>query len=171
MQGRFHAANFSVKPSRTPVVDPDLSAVPRNKGPDDEEAEAFASAVPEPPLEPGKEPLLYPVRHPGTGVLDRDPDFAVPHLFLLPQSRFSQDPAEPRRSHLITGTKPNLPNPGGQTPCIDGMVEVPRLVLIDVETGTRVRHRIRSIRQALKQQEWYETVLGRHVRIEKVFDR
>jgi len=51
------------------------------------------------------------------------------------------------------------------------MVEVPRLVLIDVETGTRVRHRIRSIRQALKQQEWYETVLRRRVRIEKEFER
>jgi hypothetical protein len=51
------------------------------------------------------------------------------------------------------------------------MGEVPRLVLIDVETGTRVRHRIRSIRQALKQQEWYEAVLGRRVRIEKVFER
>ena len=48
---------------------------------------------------------------------------------------------------------------------------MPRLVLIDVETGTRVRHRIRGIKQALKQQEWYETVLGRRVRIEKVFDR
>lgn len=51
------------------------------------------------------------------------------------------------------------------------MVEVPRLVLIDVETGTRVRHRIRSIKQALKQQEWYETVLGRRVRIEKEFEQ
>jgi len=51
------------------------------------------------------------------------------------------------------------------------MVEVPRLVLIDTATGRRVRHRIRSIRQALKQQEWYETVLGRRVRIEKEFER
>ena len=51
------------------------------------------------------------------------------------------------------------------------MVEVPRLALIDTATETRVRHRIRSIKQALKQQEWYETVLGRRVRIKKVFDR
>lgn len=61
--------------------------------------------------------------------------------------------------------------PGVKRHASAGMVEVPRLVLIDVETGTRVRHRIRSIRQALKQQEWYETVLGRRVRIEKVFER
>ncbi|MFY1643230.1 hypothetical protein [Methanoculleus bourgensis] len=46
-----------------------------------------------------------------------------------------------------------------------------RLVLIDTVTGTRIRHRIRSMKQALKQQEWYETMLGRRVRIEKVFDR
>ncbi|MFY9194760.1 MAG: hypothetical protein WAN99_05225 [Methanoculleus sp.] len=46
-----------------------------------------------------------------------------------------------------------------------------RLVLVDTATGTRIRHRIRSIKQALKQQEWYEGVLGRRVRIEKVFDR
>ncbi len=51
------------------------------------------------------------------------------------------------------------------------MIEVPKLVLIDAETGTRVRHRIRSIKQALKQQEWYEEKLGRRIRIEKVFDR
>lgn len=51
------------------------------------------------------------------------------------------------------------------------MVEVPRLVLIDVETGTRVRHRIRSLKQALQQQEWYEARLGRRVRIEKEFER
>lgn len=48
---------------------------------------------------------------------------------------------------------------------------MPKLVLIDTETGTRVRHRIRSLKQALKQQEWYETKLGRRVRIEKVFER
>jgi len=95
---------------------------------------------------------------------------AAPHSG-RPGTRCLSGPADPRGSHPVTGTKPNLPNPGGQTPCIDGMVEVPRLVLIDMETGTRVRHRIRSIKQALKQQEWYETVLGRHVRIEKVFDR
>ncbi|WP_292518623.1 hypothetical protein [Methanoculleus sp.] len=46
-----------------------------------------------------------------------------------------------------------------------------RLVLIDTATGRRVRHRIRSMKQALKQQEWYEAVLGRRVRIEKVFER
>jgi len=51
------------------------------------------------------------------------------------------------------------------------MIEVPKLVLIDAETGTRVRHRIRSIKQAVKQQEWYEEQLGRRIRIEKVFDR
>jgi N12 class adenine-specific DNA methylase len=50
------------------------------------------------------------------------------------------------------------------------MIDVPRLVLTDAETGTRVRHRIRSIKQALKQQEWYEAKLGRRVRIEKVFE-
>jgi len=61
--------------------------------------------------------------------------------------------------------------PGTKLHPSTGMVEVPRLVLIDAETGTRVRHRIRSIKQALKQQEWYETVLGRRVQIEKVFDR
>ncbi|MDD4567346.1 hypothetical protein L21_0441 [Methanoculleus chikugoensis] len=48
---------------------------------------------------------------------------------------------------------------------------MPRLVLIDTATGTRVRHRIRSWKQALKQQEWYEAKLGRRVRIEKVFGR
>ena len=47
---------------------------------------------------------------------------------------------------------------------------MPKLVLIDAETGTRVRHRILSIKQAVKQQEWYETKLGRRIRIEKVFD-
>ncbi len=52
-----------------------------------------------------------------------------------------------------------------------GSDEVSRLVLIDAETGTRVRHRIRSIKQAVKQQEWYEANLGRRMRIEKVFDR
>ena len=41
-----------------------------------------------------------------------------------------------------------------------------RLVLIDTATGTRIRHRIRSMKQALKQQEWYETMLGRRVRIQ-----
>jgi len=46
-----------------------------------------------------------------------------------------------------------------------------RLVLVDTATGTRIRHRIRSIRQARKQQEWYEKALGRRVRIEKVFGR
>lgn len=46
-----------------------------------------------------------------------------------------------------------------------------KLVLIDIETGMRVRHVIRSMRQALRQQEWYETALGRRVRIEKVFER
>ncbi|HOB18412.1 MAG TPA: hypothetical protein PKK74_06950 [Candidatus Methanoculleus thermohydrogenotrophicum] len=46
-----------------------------------------------------------------------------------------------------------------------------RLVLVDTVTGIRIRHRIRSMKQALKQQEWYEAVLGRRVRIEKVFDR
>lgn len=45
-----------------------------------------------------------------------------------------------------------------------------RLVLIDTATGTRVRHRIRSVKQALEQQEWYERVLGRSVKITKVFD-
>ena len=51
------------------------------------------------------------------------------------------------------------------------MGEVPSLVRIDMETGTRVRHRIRSIKQAVHQQEWDETVLGRRGRIKKVFDR
>lgn len=44
-----------------------------------------------------------------------------------------------------------------------------KLILIDVETGTQVRHYIRNMKQALKHQEWYETNLGRRVRIEKVF--
>ncbi len=48
---------------------------------------------------------------------------------------------------------------------------MPRLVLIDTTTGRRVRHRIRSLKQALKQQEWYEANLGRRVRIEKEFKR
>jgi hypothetical protein len=51
------------------------------------------------------------------------------------------------------------------------VIDVSKLVLVDAETGTRVRHRIRSMKQALKQQEWYEGVLGRRVRIAKVFDR
>ena len=42
---------------------------------------------------------------------------------------------------------------------------------IDDETGMRVRHVIRSMKQARRQQEWYETALGRRVRIEKVFER
>jgi hypothetical protein len=46
-----------------------------------------------------------------------------------------------------------------------------KLVLIDVESGTRVRHVIRNMKQALRQQDWYETALGRQVRIEKVFER
>ncbi len=46
-----------------------------------------------------------------------------------------------------------------------------KLVLVDSETGTRIRHRIRSVKQALKQQEWYEERLGRRVRIEKVFKK
>jgi len=50
-------------------------------------------------------------------------------------------------------------------------VEIARLVLVDTVTGTRIRHRIRNMKQALKQQEWYETTLGRRVRIEKEFRR
>lgn len=50
------------------------------------------------------------------------------------------------------------------------VIDVPKLVLIDTKTGMRVRHRIRSIKQAVKQQEWYEAKLGRRIRIEKVFD-
>jgi hypothetical protein len=46
---------------------------------------------------------------------------------------------------------------------------VAKFVLTDVETGTQVRHRIRSMKQALRQQEWYEVHLGRRVKIEKVF--
>ncbi|BBL69224.1 hypothetical protein [Methanoculleus chikugoensis] len=67
--------------------------------------------------------------------------------------------------------KGNVRNPQSRAPCIDGAIEMPRLVLIDTATGARVRHRIRSWKQALKQQEWYETKLGRRVRIEKVFER
>lgn len=63
--------------------------------------------------------------------------------------------------------KGNVRNPPGRAPRID-MV---RGVLTDRATGTRVRHRIRSLKQALRQQEWYEKRLGRRVRIEKVFDR
>jgi len=59
--------------------------------------------------------------------------------------------------------KQTLLTPGGQFHASTEM--------IDAETGTRVRHRIRSIKQALKQQEWHETKLGRRVRIEKVFER
>lgn len=66
--------------------------------------------------------------------------------------------------------KQTLLTPGGQFHASKEMIDVPRLVLIDAETGTRVRHRIRSIKQALKQQEWYEAKLGRRVRIEKVFE-
>jgi hypothetical protein len=46
-----------------------------------------------------------------------------------------------------------------------------KLVLVDSETGKRIRHRIRSVKQALKQQEWYEERLGRRVRIEKEFEK
>jgi hypothetical protein len=55
--------------------------------------------------------------------------------------------------------------------CIDRGYRMAKLVLIDVETGMRVRHVIRSMKQARRQQEWYETALGRRVRIEKVFER
>jgi len=55
--------------------------------------------------------------------------------------------------------------------CIDTGYRMAKLVLIDVETGMRVRHVIRSMKQARRQQEWYETALGRRVRIEKVFER
>jgi len=67
--------------------------------------------------------------------------------------------------------KGNVRNPRSRTPCNDKERTMPRLVLIDTATGTRIRHRIRSLKQALKQQEWYETKFGRRVRIEKVFDR
>lgn len=44
-----------------------------------------------------------------------------------------------------------------------------KFVLIDVETGTQVRHFIRNMKQALQHQEWYEETLGRRVKIEKRF--
>jgi hypothetical protein len=52
-----------------------------------------------------------------------------------------------------------------------GMRLMAKLVLVDSETGKRIRHRIRSVKQALKQQEWYEERLGRRVRIEKEFEK
>ncbi|WP_165394743.1 hypothetical protein [Methanofollis fontis] len=46
-----------------------------------------------------------------------------------------------------------------------------QLVLIDTATGTRIRHRVRGMKDALKQQEWYESSLGRRIRIEKRFKK
>lgn len=44
-----------------------------------------------------------------------------------------------------------------------------KFVLIDTTSGTRIRHGIRTYRKANAEREWYESELGRDIRIEKIF--
>ncbi len=44
-----------------------------------------------------------------------------------------------------------------------------KIVLVDEETGDRVRHPLRSLKEADIQREWYERMTGRRFRVVKVF--
>ncbi|WP_211530919.1 hypothetical protein [Methanocalculus chunghsingensis] len=44
-----------------------------------------------------------------------------------------------------------------------------KIVLVDEETGDRIRHPLRSLREADIQREWYERMTGRRFRVMKVF--
>jgi hypothetical protein len=44
-----------------------------------------------------------------------------------------------------------------------------KYVLADPATGTRIRHRIYTWREAIRQKESYERLLGRPIRVEKRF--
>ena len=46
-----------------------------------------------------------------------------------------------------------------------------RIVLVDEETGERIRHPIRTLKEADKHREWYERMTGRRFRVVKVFKK
>jgi len=45
-----------------------------------------------------------------------------------------------------------------------------RIVLVDEETGQRVRHPLRTLKEADQHREWYERTTGRKFRVVKVFE-
>ncbi len=45
-----------------------------------------------------------------------------------------------------------------------------KIVLIDEETGQRVRHPLRTLKEADQHREWYERMTGRRFRIMKIFE-
>jgi hypothetical protein len=45
-----------------------------------------------------------------------------------------------------------------------------RIVLVDEETGQRVRHPLRTLKEADQHREWYERMTGRRFRVVKVFE-
>ncbi len=44
-----------------------------------------------------------------------------------------------------------------------------KIVLVDEETGQRVRHPLRTLKEADQHREWYERMTGRKFRVVKVF--
>ncbi len=44
-----------------------------------------------------------------------------------------------------------------------------KIVLIDEETGQRVRHPLRTLKEADQHREWYERMTGRKFRVQKIF--
>ncbi|WP_255331694.1 hypothetical protein [Methanocalculus taiwanensis] len=44
-----------------------------------------------------------------------------------------------------------------------------KIVLVDEENGQRVRHPLRTLKEADEQREWYERTTGRKFRVVKVF--
>ncbi|MDO9540183.1 MAG: hypothetical protein Q7J09_09320 [Methanocalculus sp.] len=44
-----------------------------------------------------------------------------------------------------------------------------RIVLVDEETGERIRHPLRTLREADQHREWYERMTGRRFRVMKIF--
>jgi hypothetical protein len=45
-----------------------------------------------------------------------------------------------------------------------------RIVLVDEETGARIRHPLRTLREADLHREWYERMTGRRFRVMKIFE-
>ncbi|OQC69332.1 MAG: hypothetical protein BWX50_01005 [Euryarchaeota archaeon ADurb.Bin009] len=66
--------------ARHPVFDRDPAPIPRDKRPDDEEAETLTAPPGHAPFKPREKPLLHRIRHPLAGILDRDQHLAVPLL-------------------------------------------------------------------------------------------
>ncbi len=44
-----------------------------------------------------------------------------------------------------------------------------KIVLVDEETGKRIRHYIRTLKEADEHREWYERMTGRRFRVVKIF--